>query len=63
MPKCSCCGRELKEKDKEKIWRECRYCGLPVCFNCTHYLGTTVRDLFGDHVEVVCVCGVCKPKK
>jgi len=63
MEKCSSCGRELRDEDFGKEWRRCRYCDMPLCFDCTHYLGVHVEGLYSDYMDVVCVCEKCKPKK
>ncbi len=63
MEKCGCCGKELRDEGFGEKWRKCRYCGIPICFDCTHYLGVHVHGLYSNYLDVVCVCEKCKLKK
>lgn len=60
---CVECGKELKEREHGKEWRECFFCKKPVCFEDLRYVGVWKKGLYGDFIEVVSVCKSCKPKK
>lgn len=61
-PKCSTCGKELLPEDMDKKWRKCHFCGKPICFDHTHYLGVRLPGLYRDYLDVVGVCKKCMPK-
>lgn len=60
---CSGCGRILLPAELGKTWERCAFCEAPVCFACTHYIGTHVRELDRDYVRVLRVCKNCRIKK
>ncbi|WP_456327237.1 hypothetical protein [Archaeoglobus sp.] len=60
--KCVGCGRELREEDEGITWRRCSICKNPVCFDCIRYIGTWVRGLYKNFINVIPVCPNCLPK-
>jgi len=63
MLKCKTCGKELREEDEGITWRKCTICKQPVCFDDIHYIGTWLRGLYKDYVNVIPVCKEELPKK
>ncbi len=61
--KCVTCGKELKEEEEGISWRRCTICKKPVCFDDIHYIGTWVRTIYKDYVDVIPVCENELPKK
>ena len=57
--KCADCGRAVPPNDEERKWARCRFCGKPICFECVRYVGTTIRGVFMDYVEVMRTCDNC----
>ncbi|RLI31161.1 hypothetical protein DRO51_04100 [Candidatus Bathyarchaeota archaeon] len=61
---CVDCGTPLEAKDEGKLWGRCMYCGKPVCFGCSKYLGVYKKGLYLDnYVEVLRLCGKCYGKE
>ncbi|MCS7129961.1 MAG: MDM20/NAA25 family protein [Archaeoglobaceae archaeon] len=61
--KCIICEKSMKLRDQEKEWRECFFCKKPVCFEDLRYVGVWRKGLYSEFIEVVPICGNCKPKK
>jgi len=61
--KCVTCGKELKENEEGVIWRMCTICKKPVCFDDIHYIGTWMRTIYRNYVDVIPVCENELPKK
>ncbi|ADC64866.1 hypothetical protein Ferp_0696 [Ferroglobus placidus DSM 10642] len=61
--KCVSCGRELKEDEEGISWRRCTICKKPVCFDDIHYIGTWMRTIYRDYVDVIPVCENELPKR
>ena len=61
---CIDCGMELLLEDEGCRWGYCRFCGKPVCFSCTHYLGVSRKGMYMDeYVEVIRLCKKCHIEK
>jgi len=60
--KCVACGKELREEDEGITWRRCSICKRPVCFDDIRYIGTWIRGLYKNYINVIPVCPECLPK-
>lgn len=60
---CSECGKELREDERGITWRECSFCGKPVCLDCIRYVAVKRKGIYKEFVDTIPVCKNCTPEK